>query len=142
MVGSDVAADATQDTLLRAWADLRSLRDPARFDSWIRRILVNRCRDLVRARQRVRVISLDADPAAADRSAVIDPAPAIGAWADLELALLKLTVDQRAILALRYVADMPIRTVAKDLGIAEGTAKSRLHTATLALRRALGEATP
>src|SRR6476646_10848230 len=37
------AADATQEALIASWRDLRGLRDPDRFDSWIRRILVNAC---------------------------------------------------------------------------------------------------
>ena len=37
------AADATQEALIACWRDLRGLRDPDHFDSWIRRILVNAC---------------------------------------------------------------------------------------------------
>jgi len=59
---------------------------------------------------------------------------------DLQHALEALTVDQRVILALHYLADLPIREVARALGIPEGTAKSRLHTAMRELRRTWGEA--
>ena len=40
----DEARDAVQDTLVTAWRELASLRDPAAFDAWLTRILVNRCR--------------------------------------------------------------------------------------------------
>jgi len=43
------------------------------------------------------------------------------------------------ILGLRHGADLPIAEIAERLGIPVGTAKSRLHRATLALRRALGD---
>src|SRR5207344_93955 len=40
----DEARDAVQDTLVTAWRELASLRDPVAFDAWLTRILVNRCR--------------------------------------------------------------------------------------------------
>ena len=39
----DQAKDAVQETLVRAWCDLRTLRDPDRFDAWLHRLLVNSC---------------------------------------------------------------------------------------------------
>ena len=39
----DQAKDAVQETLVRAWRDLRTLRDPDRFDAWLHRLLVNSC---------------------------------------------------------------------------------------------------
>src|SRR5450756_120396 len=47
-----MAEDATQETILRAWRDLPSLRDPDRFDAWLRRVLVNACRDEARRQRR------------------------------------------------------------------------------------------
>src|SRR6187455_6229 len=37
------AKDAVQETLVRAWRDMRALRDPDRFDAWVHRLLVNSC---------------------------------------------------------------------------------------------------
>ena len=42
---ADRAEDATQETLVRCWRDLPSLRDPARFDAWLHRLLLNAVRD-------------------------------------------------------------------------------------------------
>ena len=39
--GSDVAPDAVQATLIKAWRDLRQLRDPDRFEPWLHKILVS-----------------------------------------------------------------------------------------------------
>lgn len=39
-----MAEDAAQETIVRAWCDLPSLRDPDRFDAWLRRLLVHACR--------------------------------------------------------------------------------------------------
>src|SRR6187551_797608 len=47
------AEDATQDALLAAWRHIRGLRDPDRFDAWLRRLLVNACyREAGRTRRR------------------------------------------------------------------------------------------
>ena len=40
--------DAVQEALLKAWADLASLRNPALFDTWLIRILINECHNILR----------------------------------------------------------------------------------------------
>src|SRR6476619_7750570 len=42
---ADVAEDAVQEALVRAWQQLPSLRDPDRFDAWLYRLVVNACAD-------------------------------------------------------------------------------------------------
>jgi hypothetical protein len=65
----DRAEDALQDALVIAWRDLRGLRDPDRFDAWLRRVVVRECIDqATRERRRVanlRVLPIDG-PAAPD----------------------------------------------------------------------------
>jgi DNA-directed RNA polymerase specialized sigma24 family protein len=39
----DLAEDAVQAALISAWTDLRTLRDPSRFEPWLHRILTNAC---------------------------------------------------------------------------------------------------
>ena len=48
----ELARDAVQEALIRAWRDLPGLRDPDRFDAWLHRLIVNACLDLVRRRKR------------------------------------------------------------------------------------------
>lgn len=136
IVGRDDAADMTQETLLQAWRELPRLRDPARFDAWLRAILVNRCRNLLRSRtRRIRALPIDLvapfaqdgrapDPAAADRPA-------------LDAAFGALTPEQRIVVVLHYVLDLSQPEVAATLGIAEGTVKSRLSAALQKLRSSL-----
>ena len=48
------AEDATQETLVRCWRDLPSLRDPASFDAWVHRLLIRAIHDEFRAVKRAR----------------------------------------------------------------------------------------
>ena len=56
IIGNETdARDATQDAFLQAWRELPRLRDPERFDAWLSRILVNRCRTLRSSRRRAAI---------------------------------------------------------------------------------------
>jgi len=141
VAGPELAEDVTQDAFLAAWQQLPRLRDPERFVPWLRRILVNRARDLHRAERR-RLLSADLAAAAAvveRRPGRADPAPDIDALTDLHQAMAGLSVDQRAVIAIHYLADQSLPEVAAILGIPEGTAKSRLNAALTVLRSRLGD---
>ena len=128
----ELAQDAVQDSLLRAWRDLRGLRDPDRFEAWLHRLTVNACLDLARSRRR-RPIEVELNPL--DSPSQPDHA---GSLADRELvdqALRRLDPGHRAVVALHYLLGMPLPEVAASLGIPLGTAKSRLHFALAAMRR-------
>ena len=51
----DQAKDAVQETLVRAWRDLPTLRSPDRFDAWLHRLLYRACIDEARRLRRHRV---------------------------------------------------------------------------------------
>lgn len=129
MLGNEAdARDIVQEAFLKAWQQLPKLRDPARFDGWFNQLLRNRCRDALRERRRSREAPFGFDdPPAPDL--IGDVAGAT----DLEAAFERLSVDQRQILVMHHLHDMPIRDLARQLGIPLGTAKWRLHRARRAL---------
>lgn len=128
----ELARDAVQEGLLRAWRDLRGLRDPDRFDAWLRRLTVHACLDLARRRRR-RPIEVELTPIFASTAG--DPAAQLADRDIVDRALRRLDPGHRAVVALHYLLGMPLPEVAATLGIPLGTAKSRLHHALAAMRR-------
>ena len=129
----DLAQDAVQDALIRAWRDLPGLRDPDRFDAWLHRLTVNACLDLLRRRRR-RPIEVELSPI--DDLDAADHATAFDQHELLDAALRRLDPSHRAVVALHYLLGMPLPDVAVSLGIPYGTAKSRLHYALVTMRAA------
>ena len=130
---ADRAEDAVQETLVRCWRDLPGLRDPDKFEAWQRRMLMHAITDEFRRGRRyeAKVRVLQAEPASDDAAA------ALADRDELDRGFRRLTPDHRAILVLRHYQGLSMPEVADALGIAEGTAKSRLHYAMAALRAAL-----
>jgi RNA polymerase sigma-70 factor, ECF subfamily len=128
-----LAEDAVQETLIRAWQNIRKLRDPNRLEPWLHRVLVRAC--LYTARK-VRTpssplggldwkdsrIGIEAEVAERD---VVDR------------GMRRLSADQRSVLVLRYYLDLSVPQIADALDVPVGTAKSRLHHAQQAMRAAL-----
>lgn len=135
----ELARDATQEGLIRAWRDLPSLRDPNRFDAWLHRLTVNACLDILRRRKR-RPVEVDLD--GFDGTTGLDHADAIADRAAIEAALRSLDPALRAIVVLHYFSGLPLPEVAAAVGIPLGTAKSRLHRALSTMRATVGELAP
>jgi RNA polymerase sigma-70 factor (ECF subfamily) len=127
----ELAHDAVQDTLFRAWRDLPGLRDPARFDAWLHRILVNTCLGALRRRRR-RPIEVDLQPVMPAGGA--DPLASIADRDEIERAFERIDAGHRAVVVLHFYLGMPLPDVASVMGIPLGTAKSRLHRALAAMR--------
>lgn len=128
------AKDAVQEALIKAWRDLPGLRDPDRFEAWMRQLLVRSCIDELR---RGRRMSLDVEllelhhPTSADTSATVADRDA------LERGFRRLDPEQRALIVLHYYQGLPLEDLAATLRLPLGTVKSRLSRARTALRAAV-----
>ena len=127
------AEDAAQETLVRCWRDLPALRDVDRFDGWLNRLLMRAINDEFRSARRARaaVTILRLEPATRDTT------DAVVLREQLDRGFRRLTLEHRAVLVLRLYLGLSLEETASTLGIPAGTAKSRLHYATLAMRDAL-----
>jgi len=130
---ADLAEDALQDALIRAWRDLPTLRDVERFDAWLYRLLVRSCTDIGRRRRRWRaeIAVLPQEPTEPDGSRCVADRDQI------ERGLRRLNDAQRTILVLHFYAGLTPAEAADALEIPVGTAKSRLHYAIDSLRAAV-----
>jgi RNA polymerase sigma factor (sigma-70 family) len=128
------AEDAVQETLVRCWRDLPTLRDPDRFDAWLHRLFLNACRDELRnVKRRIVEVELpeihppsvsDTQAASADRDMI-------------ERGVRHLDAEHRTVIVLHYYLGLPLPDAAAAMRVPLGTAKSRLHRATQALRAAI-----
>jgi len=129
-----LAEDALQSSLITAWRELPRLRDPDRFEAWVRRLLVHACYAEARRRRQwagnVRVLPVDGP---ADRDEIVS----VNDRDALDRAFRRLTVEQRAVVVLHHHVGLPLVEIAETLGIPPGTARSRLHYATRLLRAAI-----
>lgn len=131
------ARDAAQETFITAWRQIRSVRDPARFDAWLQRVAVNAARMTHRARRRRGVREI---PRSQLGAFGVEGQPDDGAAADaraLDSALRTLDIDQRSILVLHHLEGRALVEIAGMLDIPVGTVKSRLHAARKALQSAI-----
>jgi RNA polymerase sigma-70 factor (ECF subfamily) len=130
----DLAEDALQGALVSAWRQLPSLRDPARFEAWLRRLLVHACYAEARRRRswtaNVRVLPVDG-PVGPDGLLSVVERDA------LDRAFLRISIEQRAVFVLHHHLGLSLVEVAETLGVPAGTARSRLHYATRLLRDAI-----
>ena len=135
------ARDATQDAFLTVLRKLSSFRGEAAFTTWLHRVAVNACYDLLRKRQRQPLLDRggDEDRPAAEPPPVPDHADASDLSIDVQRALLEVPQDFRVVMILHDVRDLPQEEVAQILGVPVGTVKSRLHRGRIVLARALGE---
>jgi RNA polymerase sigma-70 factor (ECF subfamily) len=130
-----LAEDALQNALVTAWRQIPHLREPDRFDAWIHRVLINSC--YVEARHTRQWTAKVGAVSDADRVSTPDESRAAADWDELERAFRKLPLDQRSVFVLHHYVGLPLVEIAHTLGIPPGTARSRLHYATRALRSAI-----
>jgi RNA polymerase sigma-70 factor, ECF subfamily len=125
---ADDAADALQDAMISAFRRAGSFRGDSAVTTWLHRIVVNACLDLIR-RQAARPATsgLAADTVDALAFAAHGPAPAADSdiALDVTAALRGLPPEQRAALVLVDMLGYPVADAAAVLGVSEGTVKSR-----------------
>lgn len=125
------AEDATQEALLAAWRGLKGLRDPDRFEPWLRRLLVNACYREARKDQSWRRAQSRLDPV---RGVEPDPADWAADRDVVDQAMDGLDPEQRALVVLHYYLRLPVAETAQALDIPVGTVKSRLSRTTDQMR--------
>ena len=120
------ALDATQDAFVAAFRRASSFRGDSAFGTWLYRIAINACQDLLRKRGRETVQDLE-DPAEApitdDTERIED---AVVARVDVARALAALPEEYREAVVLHDLGGIPYEEIARITGAKMGTVKSRI----------------
>ena len=114
----DDVADAIQDAILTCFEKLDSLRSPEYFKTWLIKILINKCNDIIRIKKRF--VSLDA---------VSEEGYYDIEQSNVEFMMLINSLDEthRAVSVLRYGEGFSVREISEVLGISESAVKKRLE---------------
>jgi RNA polymerase sigma-70 factor (ECF subfamily) len=134
------ADDVLQEIFLLAYRKIGSFRGESSLGTWLYRLAMNHCLDVLRNRQTrmgQQTDSLD-EP---DAPAVASPVPVVGAVSriDLERAIEALPAACRAAFLLHDVEGFGHQEVGAMLGISEGTSKSQVHKARMRIRAYLSQ---
>ena len=133
---TDLAMDAVQNALVRAWRDLPTLRDPDRFDSWLYRLLINACTDEIRRTRRHRLdVDIERpDDRARDRRRHVD-----GRWIATSSSAASTGSIPRSGRSSCFITSSTCRCPRSPstLGIPLGTVKSRLYRGLREMRAVL-----
>lgn len=129
------AEDAVQDTFLKAYRGIDGFAGGSAIGTWLCRICMNACYDLIRKRQ---LAAQHAEPVAAASA----PQPQIALRAQLAQALRRIDPRRRTVFLLFAVEGMKHSEIAAILEIPEGTSKAWLFEAKRELQRLLTEARP
>ena len=137
-----VAEEITQDTFLKAYQKLTTLKEPQRFASWLYVIATNRCKAWLR-RKRLWMQSLDATGGMQLEKAtysgyVISENERVTAESQREVVkklLAKLQESERTVMTLHYFGEMTCEEISEFLGVSVGAIKSRLSRARHRLKK-------
>lgn len=150
MLGSrEEAEDVAQETFLNLHRHGHRFRSESRFSTFVYRVAVNAALNRRRSlgRKRARMEALAERQAAGDHLPQSPRGPEDAAGGGeiqvrVQQAITKLPANLRAPLVLYDIEGQPYSEIAKSLGVAEGTVKSRIHRARAALRGLLGDLAP
>jgi RNA polymerase sigma-70 factor, ECF subfamily len=143
------AEDVAQEVFIAVFKTIDQFREESKFSTWLYRVAVNHCKNrikyLARRHDRDRD-ELDETSQQANGAGVGTPVRAAqpdraleGAQMErlLQEAIGNLDDDHRIVVVLRDIEDLSIEEICDITGLPDGTVKSRLHRARLALRKKL-----
>ncbi len=128
------AEDITQSVFLKAYEGLSSFKPGRKFFSWLYRIAVNETLNFLRGRKFEEPLSEDTPAEDADGSREIARDEAS---AQIQEALMELSVDYRTVVVLKHLQELPYADISQILDIPEKTVKSRLFSARVQMREIL-----
>lgn len=130
LIDKEDIEDALQNTVIHSFQKINSLKKDEYFKTWIIRILINECNEILRKSKRVTYLDENNNNEICSDSYEN---------MDLTRAINSLSEELRITTVLFYFEDMSIKDIAKILKIPEGTVRSRLTRARVKLREIISE---
>ena len=130
-----IAEDVVQESLLRAWKSLESLRDDAAAKHWLLTIVR---RENARYFERRRLETVDVDDLTPSQEALLANQPD-HELDDVRDAIYRLDDDYREPLVLQVLMGYSTNEIGELMGLRQGAVLTRLHRARLKLKDALNE---
>jgi RNA polymerase sigma-70 factor (ECF subfamily) len=132
------ARDASQDAFLTVLRKLSQYRGDAAFSTWLHRITVNSCYDLLRKRKREPMLDTSEDAHTMLRVAPGDHAESTAVSVDVQRGLQAVSQEFRVALVMHDLQDISYEDISEALELPVGTVKSRIHRGRVAFARAMG----
>lgn len=112
------ALEAVQETTYRAYKNIKALKEPAYFDTWLVRILINYCITEQKRERKVLPINSQLEPIEEKNSTT---------KLDIEVALEQLKPKYRQVIILKYFEDLTIQDIAKIMDAPDNTIKTWVY---------------
>lgn len=122
----DDVADAIQETIISAYRNIKSLKDDSYFKTWLTKILINKCKDIMAKNKEVLIL---------DNYKEEGYTQEFLSKFEIEDMLNGLSKEQKLVISLYYISQFNTREISEILKESEGTIKSRLSRARNKLRK-------
>lgn len=146
---AEQAEDIAQETFLRVYKNAKKYKPTAKFTTWLSRIAINLCFDILRQNKRKKTESLfDAESGNVKSKAEHTVDNSIGPEEDVEAkeiadsiqeAVKMLPEDQRSVVVMAFFNKTPYEEIAETLNISVGSVKMRINRARLVLKDILSK---
>ncbi|WP_373598706.1 RNA polymerase sigma factor [Paraclostridium bifermentans] len=124
----DDIADAIQETVIAAYKNIKSLKNDAYFKTWLTKILINKCKD---------IIAKNKDVLTLDEYLEEGYTQEFLSKFEIEDMLTNLSKEQKLVISLYYISQFNTREISEILKESEGTIKSRLSRARNKIRKSM-----
>lgn len=137
-LGAEDAKDAAQDAIIRAYEAWEGFRGDSSISTWLYRITINHCKDILRRRRMILSLEEVEDVSGGEEPAEVFERAELAEI--VQKAMSELSVEHREILVMRETLGYDYEKIACELGVPIGTVKSRIHSAKKSLRNRILQA--
>lgn len=144
LLEEETTEDIVQDSFMKAFQNLNKLQNPAAFVPWLKRLATNTAKDWLKKKKPILFSSIatedeedETEPEFEDMDFTMRPEEALDAKNQKQMLwdiINALSEEQRLVVSMFYFQEMTVAEISADLGVSQGTIKSRLNYARKKIR--------